>query len=218
MWWRRYRLLVVVYGAGLVVGLREFVKLPDGPPPTWREEMTDVVAQLNPDDPDTRFYEGMRALSAGDEEEFVARLEEALAADPKHNEELYQYYTQHLLNRGGDWQAINEAAKLWRSNHPSSARTLTLRMGRGPTTPAEETDLRQALAKVPWVSAVDLETYEEDGVRRWRALLQFAPGQPVDIREAVAATSILALTPEQRALYELTCETLEECSVRPRVR
>ncbi|GIS79394.1 MAG: hypothetical protein CM1200mP14_09600 [Gammaproteobacteria bacterium] len=41
-------------------------------------EMTEVVAQLNPEDPDTDFLLGMQALAEGDVEGSIRRLEEAL--------------------------------------------------------------------------------------------------------------------------------------------
>ncbi len=63
---------------------------------TRHAKMTEVVAQLNPEDPDTDFLLGMQALSEGDVEESIHRLEEALEVDPKHNNYLLQYYAQYI--------------------------------------------------------------------------------------------------------------------------
>lgn len=175
--------------------------------------MTDVVARLNPDDPDTDFLKAMQSLAGGDEDEFFRLLEEAVAADIKHNDMLLQFYAQYLLAREADWRLVNLAVNRWRENHPSSAETISLQLTTGPRTPSERAVLQDALAPVPWIADWRLESYTVDGDERWRVLLMFRPGETVDMRQAIAAVTVLSLTEEQRSLYEVTCPTLQDCTL-----
>jgi hypothetical protein len=174
--------------------------------------MTEVVAAINPDDPNTDFLQGIQALAEGDEAEFIRRFEAALASGAKHNHLLLQYYAQSLLDRGADWRLVNQAVNRWRENHPSSPEKLVLQMSAGPRSSADSLALRESLASVDWVSEAALESYPEGGSERWRLRLGFRPGREVDVRDAIAAATILAIPPEQRARYQVTCETLEDCS------
>jgi hypothetical protein len=174
--------------------------------------MTEVVAAVNPDDPNTDFLRGIQALSQGDDAEFVRRFERALAAGMKHNHLLLQYYAQSLLDRGADWRLVNQAVNRWRENHPFSGETLILQLGEGPRTAADSLALSQSLSGVSWISQATLEAYSEDAADRWRLHLAFRPGRPVDVREAVAAATILAIPEDQRPYYQVTCETLQDCS------
>ncbi len=239
-WIQRYRVLVVIYAIGLVVGIREFVMSRSQPtggpagceasaascfsirssalattdPDFWHQHsrMVEVVAALNPDDPDTEFLRGMEALAAGDPEEFARRVEEAVEAGVKHNHYLLQYHAQYLLDRGADWQRVNEAVNRWRRNHQFSSEPLTLDLSAGPRTSSDEVALRDALARVPWIEDARLERSTDGDIQRWRLLLFFRPGRTIDMREAIAAVTVLSIPPDQRHLYEVTCSTLEDCT------
>ena len=245
MWFQRYRMLLVVYGIGLLVGTREYVvsrsrgsvdalggcqasaascwataARPDAARDStfWSQysDMTDIVARINPEDPDTDFLRSMQALADGDQDEFDRLLEEAVAADIKHNDILLQFYAQYLLASGEDWRLVNQAVNRWRENHPSSAETISLQLTTGPRDQAEMAVLREALARLPWVADWLLDSYTVQGEERQRVQLVFRPGQTVDMRQAIAAVTAFSLTEEQRSLYEVTCQTLEDCTLTPR--
>ena len=245
MRFRQYRMLIVAYGVALLVGAREYVVSRSGDTTDWvggcrasaaacssvtsragltddstfwrqHRAMTEVVARVNPDDPDTDFLVGMQALADGDSEESVRRLEAALAAGVRHNDYLQQYYAQYELNRGADWQRVNFAVNRWRRNHPSSPEPIYLRLGAGPRDEAEAALLRGALAEVPWIADSRLESSMQDGEEQWRVQLIFRPGRTVDMRQAVEAVSLLSLTEDQRAQYRVRCGTLQECRLEPR--
>ena len=219
-WHRRYRMLIGIYAIVLVVGTREYlISRSRGPVDLQDEEwsdMTNVVSRINPGDPDTEFLEAMQALQHGDSEEFVRQMEGALASGVKHNDLMMRTYTQHLLNTGEDYRLINFAANRWRKNHPFSEQTIWLSLAAGPTSQAEAAVLRGALAEVPWIYRSELESFVEGQRQRWRVVLSFRPAQTVDIREAVAAASILSLPPQQRSLYRIECSTLQDCRLSPR--
>ena len=220
MWHRRYRMLIGIYAIALIVGAREYL-VSRGQEPVdflnrkWAD-MTDVVSVINPGDPDTEFLEAVQALQQGDEETFLAHLEGALSADVKHNDLLLQSYAQHLLNTGTNHERVNAALNRWRENHPFSVETVWLPLASGPANAADLDDLNRAFAAVPWVTEARVEAYADGASQRWRATLTFRPGQPVDIRDAVAAASVVALPPGQRDLYEVTCLTLTDCSAERR--
>lgn len=245
MWLQRYRMLMVAYGIALLVGAREYFVSREAGTPIWggqceasaaacasidvrdtvaddsafwarHGELTRVVAQVNPDDPDTKFLLAMQALAEGDEEETVRRLEEALASGVKHNDHLLRSYAQYELSRGADWQRVNFAVNRWRENHPFSADPLYLQLGAGPRDEAEAALLHEELSRVPWIAGSELQSFEEDGEQGWRVALSFRPGQRVDVRQAVAAVTVLSLTEEQRARFRVRCSTLEECALEPR--
>lgn len=242
---RRDRVLLVFYGVGLLVGAREFLVSRERAPDDWQTaceasaascfsiesradaardpefwnrhaEMAEVVARINPGDPDTRFLEAMQALADGDEERFVERMDEALRAGVKHNDMLLQYYAQYLLDAGEDHRRVNLAVNRWRENHPFSTATLSLRLGAGPRSDEAADVLRQSLARVPWVASSELTRAEEEGVDVWRVLLSFRPGQVVDMRQAVEAVTLLALPEEHRSTYDIVCVTMQDCSARRR--
>lgn len=162
--------------------------------------------------PDTEFLRGMEALAAGDEAEFVRQFEDAIASGARHNHLLLQYYAQYLLDRGADWQRVNDAVNMWRANHQFSTETLSLSLSSGPRTRSDEVALRDALARIPWIADARLERSNEDGSERWRLLLSFRPGRTVDVRQAVAAVTLLSIPESQRSLFEVTCRTLQDCT------
>lgn len=219
VWLRRFRMLIGIYAIAVVVGVREFLVARTDPVDMASEqwsEMADVVARLNPEDPDTDFLQAMRAMQAGDEEAFLRHAERALAADVKHNDVLLRAYAQNLLNTGQDWRLVNWAVNRWRRNHPASAETLALPLGSGPRDEAEEELLRRELARVSWIADSELERYTEDGGERWRVLLTFLPPRAVDLRQAVEATTFVSLSAEQRARFTVRCSTLTDCTLAPR--
>jgi hypothetical protein len=239
-WLRRYRMLLIAYGVLLVVGAREYLlarngqvggagaceasaascfsirslSVPTSDSAFWslHGRMAEVVAAVNPDDPNTDFLLGIQALSAGDEAEFIRRFESALASGAKHNHLLLQYYAQSLLDRSSDWQRVNQAVNRWRENHPTSPERLVLQLGDGPRSAADSAALRDALAAVPWVEDATVESYGPGGAERWRLHLAIRRARPVDVRQAVAAATVLAIPADQRPFYVVTCETLQDCS------
>ena len=241
---KRYRMLLIVYVITLVFGTREFLIARAGGTVDWisacesaagcsstqqssaptddstfwsrHADMTEVVAQLNPGDPDTEFLLGMQASADGADEEAIARLEAALATGAKHNNYLLQIYAQYELSRGADWRRVNLAVNRWRKNHPFSADPLSLPLGTGPATPSDEADLHAALASVPWIAGSTLESSSVDGDEQWQLLITFRPGRVIDLRQAVEAVTILSLEPEDRARFEVRCTTLVDCTAVPR--
>ncbi len=214
---RSYRILFVIYGVGLAAGLREFAIARSGDPVDWASdrwaEMTEVVREVNPGDPDTEFLEGVQSIVTGDAGGFVAHFEDALAAGVKHNEFLLRDYAQHLVATGADWRTVNEAVNRWRENHPFSNEVLTLELGTGPRTQGEISVVQRELRTVDWIAAAELEAHEDEGRRGWRVHITFRPPNPVDVREAVAAVSILSVPERDRTRLKVTCRTLTECGV-----
>ena len=215
-----YRILLVIYGVGIAVGVREFYLSRQGDPVDWASdrwaEMTEVVREVNPDDPDTDFLEGVQSIVRGNEGDFVTHFEDALEAGVKHNEFLLRDYAQHLLVSGADWRTINVAVNRWRENHPFSNETLTLELGTGPRSQADVSVLNRELRGVPWIGDAEMEPYEVDGRRAWRVHITFRPPRHVDVREAVAAVSILSVPEADRGRLAVTCQTLIDCTVSPR--
>ena len=238
---QRYRLLLVVYGIAVWVGAREYAVsrqgatagapagceasaascfaisapvVPMDDATFWRQhaELVNVMARINPDDPDTEFLRGMQSMAAGDEAEFTRSFERAISVGVKHNHFLLQYYAQHLLNRGADWRLVNEAVNRWRKNHPFSREPISIQLGIGPRTPADTVAVQRALARVPWIAQSRLERLADGRGEQWRVLLHVHPGRTVDMREAMAAVTILAIPEEQRSLYRVTCHTLQDCN------
>ncbi|MDE2754080.1 MAG: hypothetical protein OXI83_16035, partial [Gemmatimonadota bacterium] len=207
-----YRILFVIYGVGIAIGAREFYQSRVGEPVDWGSDrwadMTEVVRQVNPQDPDTDFLEGVQSIVRGEEGDFVTHFEDALDAGVKHNEFLLRDYAQHLLASGGDWRQVNEAVNSWRENYPFSNETLTLEMGSGPRSQADISILNRELRAVPWIGDVELEPYEAGGRQAWRVHITFRPPRPIDLRDAVAAESILSLPEADRRRNSVTCTTM----------
>jgi hypothetical protein len=74
-----------------------------------------------------------------------------------------------------------------------------------------------ALHGVPWIADASLERTAQGGGEQWSLQLAFHPGRPIDVREAVAAATMLSLTAEQRREYVVRCQTLQDCTIRRRV-
>ncbi len=217
---QRYRILFVIYGVGALAGLREFYLSRTGEPVDWGSdrwaEMTSVMEQVNPDDPDTDFLEGVQSIVQGDQGGFATHFEDALGADVKHNEFLLRDYAQYLLESGAGWRQVNDAVNRWRENFPFSNESLTLELGAGPRSQADISVLNRELYAVPWIGDAEIESYEANGRRGWRVHITFRPPRPVDLREAVAAVSILSVPEADRVRLSVTCTTLTDCTVAPR--
>lgn len=220
---RRYAILVTIYSIGALFGIREYRLSRSEEAVAWPSEewseMTDVVARVAPDQPETKWLQSQESLLEGDAEEFGARLEEAVASGIKDNAFLLQDYAQLVLDRRADYRIVNQAVNRWRENFPFSPQTLGLELGIGPRTPAEETILDEALAEIPWLDAWRLESIADSDGNPQRVLqLAFRPAATIDLRDAIAAVTLLSLTDEQRSRFQLRCATLEECTLEPRSR
>ena len=243
---QRYRMLVIVYVIVLGIGARDYLVSRSNGTVEWlggcqasaaacsstgtqtlgssddslfwmrHAKMTEVVAQLNPEDPDTDFLLGMQALAEGDVEGSIRRLEEALEGGVKHNNYLLQYYAQYELERGADWRRVNLAVNRWRINHPFSSDPLTIPLGAGPETPQDENDMHEALEAIPWVAGSQLESFVLEDQPRWQIALTFQPGETVDVREAIEAVTLLSLPPNDRPRFRVQCSTLVDCTMVPR--
>ena len=219
-WHRRFRMLIGIYLLAVAVGVREYVisrrEIPiDMLSDTWAE-MTEVVAAINPDDPDTDFLASIQAIREGDADEFMRQMEAALASGVKHNDLLMQAYAQQLLSQGVDYRRINLALNGWRKNHPSSGETVWLPLRIAPSDAVEEAALRDAMAEVPWIAGGEIETVGDGATASVRVNLMFRPPHVIDIREAVAAVSILSLNADERRRFRVRCLTLIDCNVEPR--
>jgi hypothetical protein len=219
-WYRRFRMLLGIYLIALAFGAREYVLSRREPPvdPDTEEwsRMAEVVAELNPSDADTEYLEALEALKQGDSEAFVRHMETALLdKHAKHNDVLLQAYAQHLFTTGADYRQVNEWLNRWRTNHPASAETFEIPLGAGPGNREDETALRRELEDVDWILSHEVVPPGDSG-DSWRVRIYFRPATPVDIREAVAAVSILALPPEMRSEFRVSCLSLDNCQRVPR--
>ena len=222
-WVRRYAILVTVYTIGILFGIREYRLSRTLEPVAWPSEkwseMTDVIVQIDPDEGDTKWLQSIESLAQDDAEGFAQHLEEALELDIKHNTFLLHDYAQLMLDRLADYQIANRAANRWRENYPSSRETLGLELGTGPRTPAEVALLEEALAQVPWIAGSRLESLtDSEGNPQWVVQLAVRPATTIDLREAIAAVTLLTLTEEQRSQFAVRCATLVDCTLEPRSR
>ncbi len=219
-WYRRFRMLIGIYLIAMAFGAREYVLSTREDPvdmlsDEWAE-MTEVVAAVDPDYPDTEFLASIQAMREGDPEAFMRHMETALESGVKHNDILMQSYAQQLLSQGADYRRINLALNAWRENHPSSAETIWLPLAIPPRSQEESLALRRAVGEVRWIAGWELETVGEGATAGTRIQLAFRPPHEVDIREAVAAVSVLSLSPEERQRFRVRCLTLIDCNVEPR--
>lgn len=195
-WYQKYRLLLVIYGLCLLVGGREWWLSRGSEPPGWfteeGRELTEVLVQVNPDEPDTEFLQGMQSLASGDVEAYERFLEEALARSPKHNDMLLRFHAQHLIDTGAEWVTINQALNRWRINHPFDVETINYYIEAGPRTQLELAALEDALQRVRWIERVWLEPIAgESDAQPWRIVLDFTDGAVVDIRDVTRAASFV---------------------------
>lgn len=195
-WYQKYRLLLVIYGACLIAGGREWWLSRDSEPPGWFSEegraLADVLVQVTPEEPDTEFIQGMQSLASGDVGEYERFLEEALARNPKHNDMLLRFHAQHLIDTGVDWVAVNQALNRWRINHPFDVETINYYIDAGPETELQRAALNDALLRVRWIERVWLEPIAgEDGTQPWRIVIDFRDGAVADIRDVDQAVKLI---------------------------
>jgi hypothetical protein len=213
-------MLIGIYLIALAFGVREYMVSRNAPPVDMMSDawarMTSVVEAINPDDPDTEYLASIRAMREGDPEEFMRRMERAVESGVKHNDILMQTYAQQLLAQGADYRRVNLALNAWRQNHPTSTETISLPLAVPPRTTSEAAALHAALAEVPWIAGGDLETVEGKGGQGVRVNISFRPPHRVDIRDAVAAVSVLSLSESERRRFRVRCLTLIDCNVEPR--
>lgn len=218
-WYRRFRMLLGIYAIAFLFGVREYWVSRHGPPvdPDTEEwsRMAEVISQINPADADTEYLKAMEALKEGDGEAFVRHMEAALDKGVKHNDVLLRTYAQHLFTTNADYRAVNDALERWRLNHPFTDEPFEVPLLSGPTTPEAERALRRELDRIDWVLRYEFQEPGEESPE-WRVLLFIRPATEIDIRDAVAAVSILALPPELRRDFRVTCLNLEDCRRIPR--
>ncbi|MDE0074975.1 MAG: hypothetical protein OXR82_01660 [Gammaproteobacteria bacterium] len=196
MWYQRYRLLLVIYGICLVVGVREYLISRGTAPPGWfseeGRELTEVIARVNPRESDTEFLESMQALWGGDLDGFERLLQEALAKDPKHDNMMLRFHAQHLIDTGANWLDVNQALNRWRLNHPFDPEPINYYMDRGPRTELELTAMEDALERVRWIDRVRLEPIGRAGAEPpWRAIIVFRHGVVADVRDVMSAVNLV---------------------------
>jgi hypothetical protein len=149
-----------------------------------------MMDRLNPKDPDTHYLKAMHALAKGEREEFTRLLDQVIAADVKHNEELLKFHAEYLIASGADVDAVNAALNRWRRNFPFTREPLSLRLAVGPRTAQQATLLEQALAQVPWVADFRLERHVDGDAARWEVRLLFRRGHTIDVRDVEDAVGM----------------------------
>jgi len=220
-WYRRFRMILGIYVIAMFFGVREFVLARTQPAvdPETQEwsRMAEVVASINPGDADTDYLLALEALKAGDEQGFQRYIETALLdKNAKHNDIILRAYAQHLFTTNADYRQVNEWLNRWRTNHPSSGEGFEIPLGSGPSSPADEMALQREFDTIDWLLRYQLIPPAGDLSPQWRVMVYFRPAMEIDIRQAVAAVSILALPPEQRGQFRVTCLSLENCQRVPR--
>ena len=168
-------------------------------------------------DADTDYLLALEALKAGDEATFQRYIEDALLdKHAKHNDIILRAYAQHLFTTNADYRQVNEWLNRWRANHPSSGEGFEIPLGSGPSGAADEAALRREFESIDWLLRYELIPPAGDLSPQWRVMIYFRPAMEIDIRQAVAAVSILALPPEQRGQFRVNCLSLENCQRVPR--
>lgn len=213
-WYRRFRMLLIIYGIAGVIGAREYIVARTGDPvdlgtAEWTE-MADVVAEINPAEADTEYLLAMEALQRGEVDAYVSYMESALDRGVKHNNALLGEYAQFLIRNQAPFDDIDRALNRWRENHQLSFEILELPMGTGPRDQADQAALMRELDAIDWIYKYDLRP-PTDAVPYWVILTQFEPAVEASIRELVEALSILSLPPEDRGRLAVRCTSFQEC-------
>ena len=193
MWFRKYRILIVVYTAALLVGAHEVMLSRTREPFGWLtprgQELMDILAVVNPEEPDVEFLQGMKAFAEGDGNEFFRRMDEVLESNVKHDELILRAYAQGLVDAGADWRQVTVAVNRWRENFPFSRETLTLYLP--PERRFDIARMQRALEQIPWIAdsrIVGEDASAEDD--RGRLELMFRRGYLVDVEDALAAIAL----------------------------
>ena len=117
-WFRRYRLLMVVF---LLAGLRAGWEVVVGEQSST--EALTLVSELYPESAEAHYQRGLAALTARrDYAEARRAFEQALATGIKTNEELLYEYAMVLALMEEDANLVNAAIANWRENFPNSTR------------------------------------------------------------------------------------------------
>ena len=175
-WIDRYRLLVVVYGLALAVGVRESLLASRG-----------------------GASEGGPVACEASAAPCVSVSARSLPVDDS------AFWERHSAEQRGG-MAVRQPRREPLAREPS------LLARDAPATSREAALLKQALAEVGWVAGSELERYQEGGTERWRVHLSFRPGHVVDMRDAMAAVTVLAIPEADRSRYRVTCQTLVDCT------
>jgi hypothetical protein len=187
MWFKKYRILLVVYAVGVTFGVREYLIEREKPPFEWETPegvaLLEMLDQLTPDDPDTHYLKAMHALAGGDRDEFSRRLNRLLASDAKHNEMMLRFHAEYLLATSTDTAAINAAITRWRRNFPYTAEPITFRLQRGPRRVVQAEALERFVSDIPWVSDQRLGRSVNSGRELWILSVMVRRGREVDVRD-----------------------------------
>lgn len=213
-WYRRFRMLLIIYGLAMLIGAREYFMARSGAPvdlgtAEWTE-MANVVAEINPAEADTEYLLAMESLQRGDSEAYVAYMESALDRGVKHNNALLGEYAQFLIRSQAPFEDIDRALNRWRENHQLSFEILELPMGTGPANDADGATLRRELDAIDWIYKYELKPPTTD-IPYWVILTQFEPAVEASIRELIEALSILALPPQDRDRLAVRCTSFQDC-------
>lgn len=213
-WYRRFRMLLVIYGIAIVIGGREYLVARSGTPvdlgsAEWTE-MADIIAEINPAEADTEYLLAMEALQRGDSEGYIAYMESALERGVKHNNALLGEYAQFLIRTQAPFEDVDRALNRWRENHQLSFEILELPMGTGPANQVDQAALRSELDAIDWIYKYELKPPTE-AIPFWVVLTQFEPAVAPSIRELMEAVSVLSLRPEDRGRLAVRCTSFQDC-------
>jgi hypothetical protein len=187
-WFRKWRILLLVYAVGIGFGVHEFLFKRDRPKFEWETpqgvELLEVLERLNPDDPDTRYLKAMHALAGGDRAEFDRQLNLALASNLKSNEIMLRFHAEYLLATSTDTAAINAAITRWRRNFPYTPEPITFRLANAPRTPEQAEAVERFVAQIPWVSDLRLgRSLSSNGSEQWVLGIMVRRGVEIDVRD-----------------------------------
>jgi hypothetical protein len=190
-WFRKWRILLLVYAVGIGFGAHEVLFKRGRPKFEWETPegvaLLEVLDRLNPDDPDTQYLKAMHALAGGDRAEFDRQLDLALASNLKSNEIMLRFYAEYLLATSTDTTAINAAITRWRRNFPYTAEPISIRLANAPRTPEQAEAVERNVAQIPWVSDLRLGRSVSNGSEQWVLGLMVRRGVEIDVRDVSEA-------------------------------
>jgi hypothetical protein len=190
-WFRKWRILLLVYSVGLVFGVHEFLFKRGKPAFAWETPegvvLLEMLEQLNPDDPDTHYLKAMHALAAGDRTEFERRLDLALDSNLKSNELMLRFHAEYLLATSNDTAAINAAITRWRTNFPYTSQPITFRLANAPRTPEQAEAIERSVAQIPWVADLRLGRSVNESGEQWVLGVMVRRGSDIDVRDVSEA-------------------------------